>query len=189
MKLKKTHQKKLLLLVVVVAIVLIALVGAKQTVLDALESGNLLWIDQGAQNENSALTGWYPVEEWEVETCTRGQTSDFEISDQAEEGAFSQSDLIIDTAITIQGTQHNIQPDYKEYELAWYIQPFNNELDYEIQYKVGDDWKTTPELQGKVAGPQNGDKGYFAWFGDYNITEIKIKSNESYLTVPMVQTE
>ena len=188
MKQKKLSTKKMIIITIslIVLITLIATTSANQNFWETLETGNILFINTGNAHEESAITGWYPVENWEVETCTRGQTSDFKIESENEEGTNPKNNLIVDLTISLQGTQQNIQPGYKEYEVAWYIQPFGNETDYELQYKTNNHWKSFEPAISRTAGPQNGDKGYYAWSGDYNISAIRIKLDDDYVQAPMV---
>ena len=180
--------KKILLLILIILTLSISMTAVTSASLfkNIVTTGNIFRINTGEKYQNSALTGWYPVEKWEVETCTRGQTSDFKIADQAAQGAFARENLIVDMTLTLQGKQHNIRPDYKQYEIAWYVHPFSTEVSYTLEYKTNNNWKEFNPPQTGTAGPQQGNQGYFSWDGTYNITEVRIKANNSYLDVPVV---
>ena len=189
MKKGLTNKIKIIVLLIIILTTMGVVSSNKGWFSDAVFTGNIFRINTGEKYQDSALTGWYPVEKWEVETCTRGQTSDFKISDQADQGDFAKENLIVDMTLTLQGKQHNIRPDYKQYEIAWYVHPFGAEVSYTLEYKTDDEWKEfDPALTGD-AGPQNGNQGYFSWEGNYNITEVRIKANKSYLAVPVVYSE
>lgn len=184
--------KKQLLIFILVFIVLLSLATAieQQNFWDLLSSGNLLMIDTGKSHRDSALTGWYPVEEWEVETCTRDVTSSFTPTSQSNTGTFSPANLIIDTTITMQASQLNfeLQPNYKEYEVAWYVYPFGNtSIEYEIQYYT-DTWNSFQPPEQKTATPVYGDMGHKTWTGDYNMTKMRLITKDGeFLEIQVVQ--
>lgn len=181
--------RKTIIINIIIILVLVAIVAAaRQNIGGAWTSGNLLFIDSGKKHRDSALVGWYPVEEWELETCTRDITASFKIENQAESGIFSQNNLIIDTTITIQAFQMNYDENsnYKEYEIAWYIQPFNDAVNYEVQY-YADDWNSFNPPLTKEASPTYGDRGYYTWSGDYNISKVRLIAGSNVLEVQVVQ--
>jgi hypothetical protein len=179
-------KKQLIILVIFLLLITALVAAASQNIGEALTSGNILFINSGGRHRTSALVGWYPVEEWEVETCTRDLTSSINISDQSDSGAFSKNNLIIDTTLTMQAFQQNYAEDvnYKEYEISWYVHPFNDAINYEIQY-YAEDWTSfTPSIKNE-AGPSYGDMGYYSWSGDYNITAVRILAGSESLTIPV----
>ena len=156
------------------------------------KSNNLLfWPSEqlwGGGIEDSAVVGWYPVERWEVDTCVHGQTTDFVIKDQSDEGAFSQHALIVDTSLTIQGKQvENSSDGIYATELGWYIHPFRDSLNYSVKVKADGVWsELDPPFRG-TANAITGDSRYISWNSDKVITEARIEAGDSYLVTELVR--
>lgn len=145
----------------------------------------LLW---GGGIEDSAIIGWYPVEQWEVDTCVHGQTNDFVITDQSDTGTFSPNALIVDTSLTIQGKQiDNENGQSMETELAWYIHPFNDTIEYRVKVKSNDVWiDLDPPFVGTASGI-TGDSQYRSWFSNKTITHARIETENSYLETELAR--
>lgn len=185
--------KKLLLLLITFLFVISIATGAvnHEQIQDLLE-GNF-FVNQGAKYQTSAfVNGWYPVANWEVETCTRDVTASFVQEAEANTGVFAQTSLIVDTTVTIQATKQSYGEltEEHDYEVAWYIHPFNNTITYNIQYKTDNGWRAIPDMDEREAGAQYGDRGYHSWATSENITTIRIlSSDDDRLEVPVVPYE
>ena len=183
--------KKIISVFVLFVLMITLVAAAQQNFGETITSGNILFLNTAENNPSSAITGWYPVEEWEVETCTRDVTASFTGPEDSKEGAFSPNRLIVDMTITMQAFRQDfaLDPDYKEYEVAWYIHPFNESVTYEIQYKTTD-WNSFDTPIQREAGPAQGDMGYYTWSLNENVSTVRIVANDgSYLEVPVVPYE
>ncbi|MBN1175249.1 hypothetical protein JXA48_01255 [Candidatus Woesearchaeota archaeon] len=81
-------------------------------------------------NSYFAETGWRPVEDWEIERCSRKLSSDLtgEISNG---NSFSSQNFAYGTTATLQAT---IKDNYGDYyhELAWYLQPTTEDITFSL---------------------------------------------------------
>lgn len=182
--------KKQIIISILILISIVAIAAAaKQSFGETFFSGNILGINIGGKHRTSAITGWYPVEDWEVETCTRGVSSEIKIKSQSDSGVFSANNLIIDTTLTMQAFKQIFESGQglKEYEVAWYVQPLNKSISYEIQY-YSTDWTSLDPPVKREAGVANGDMGYQTWTSNKNISKMRIITNDgNYLEVRVVK--
>lgn len=182
--------KKQIIILIMTTILIVAIAAAaQQSFGDAVTSGNLLYINTGGKHRTSAIVGWYPVEDWEVETCTRDVSSSFKIDSQSDSGVFSANNLIIDTTLTMQAFKQDFEfgQGLKEYEVSWYVQPLNKSISYEIQY-FSTDWRSLDPPVQREAGAVNGDMGYQTWSSDQNISKMRIiTSDGNSLEIPVVE--
>ncbi len=184
--------KKIILILII--LLLIPFAGGESTFETMIGNGNLfywkteaLWGDDFSQ---AAVTGWYPVEQWEWDTCIKTQTTTFEVNDQSSTGLLSSNAAIIDTTITLQGKQiDSPYEDYYENELGWYIHPFEETLKYGVEIKSNGVWIDLEGYTARSANPITGDAIYESWTGTENITYARLTASDgSYIEIPMVRT-
>ncbi|MGV8151387.1 MAG: hypothetical protein ACP5NV_06705 [Candidatus Woesearchaeota archaeon] len=135
--------------------------------------------------ENKLLGMFYPIEQWEIDACAAGVTSDRQYSMPA--GFFGVStDLrkIYDTTAHLSAKKSVYFDNQTLYVVSWYIQP-KSEIEYSIYFKKGllKDYL----LKNYVADPVQGAAGYYAEYLESNYTEVGIEyvSGDLILAMPI----
>jgi len=84
-------------------------------------------------------TDFYEVQDWEVEYCSKGVTTEFDFTDDVtSEKAFYES--FFGTSATLQAFKSNTdETGLYLYEFTWYIKPMESDLNVNISYQIGED--------------------------------------------------
>jgi len=134
--------------------------------------------------EDVIIEHWYPIEDWEIEVCSKwGGTA--EASSNAAGGAVATgSTNLALTTLTLQGQKTYIADDETYiYEAAWYLMPLGDTQKYKVQF-IGDSG-VIMVYEGS-AGP-TGDANYYAEETDEEYDKVKLIYETGTLTVPMVE--
>lgn len=140
------------------------------------------WNDANYENE------WYAVSEWEVQQCSRHLSTDLK-SVQSPDGNYITT-LISDLTITLQGSVFKNPENMYEYDAAWYVQPFEQEVIYSLEVKNGDQWQIVPDFIDVEANPLTGSSDYYTWESEDEYTDLRIVSNTTVVyAVPFVERQ
>lgn len=127
---------------------------------------------------------WYPVKEWEVQQCSLHLSS--ELKHVQSPDSTQVVSAISDLSITIQGTKFFTLAKTYEYTAAWYVQPFEKEVNYSIEVLTENAWKPLPDYVDVSANPVTGSSGYYAWNSENDSTQVRVVAGQTIYAVPLV---
>lgn len=172
-------------IIIIIAMVLLSISVQSQYYTDYQDdaSGGSDWDVYG---ENETIP-WYAVYDWELEECRNfaGTVEPANIMG----GTITAITDLPSTSLTLQGLKTELPAGGYIYEIAWYIQPVEGDIDYDIILipETGAD----EEYVSGFADAMYGDSGYEAFESEEEYTHVKIEYNEGEgeLEVEIVESE
>lgn len=175
------------------SLLFVAIVGILISATSPVDSADLTYkyrVDGMADpvsNNYFAETGWRPVEDWEIERCSKKLSSDLK-GEVSNGNSFSQQkNLAYGTTATLQATVKDNYGDYY-YELAWYLQPTTDNITWSLN--VYDKQGNKKEIIEPTEMTQYEGRGFYHAFIDKkNYTSAKLDFGEGVLDVEFVEKE
>lgn len=137
-------------------------------------------------NSYFAETGWRPVEDWEVDRCSRKLSSDL-TGEVSNGNSFNEQDFAYGTTATLQAT---IKDNYGDYyhELAWYLQPTTKNITWSLSVYDGNGAEKVIIKPTKMA-QYDGRGFYHAFIDKKKYKGAKLNFGEGVLDVEFVEKE
>ncbi|MBW3002189.1 hypothetical protein KY338_03460 [Candidatus Woesearchaeota archaeon] len=129
-------------------------------------------------------TPWYQVEDWEKEVCSKWGGTQF--SGQAAVTSGRKFSFAALTA-TVQGKRLKTPENFYLYEVAWYIDSFAEDIDYEISLFHPDNAEVFKIVEAGRLVPEAGTTGYQVYNLTQDFTHIKFKYTGGQVVTPIIQ--
>jgi hypothetical protein len=167
--------KKNYLLSILMLVVFISSVSAYdpnkplENILSPIGDQIISYLPFGQSGDGGVYNLFYPVQQWEIDVCSNGLTSEFK-SKSAGGDTYYQGYANIYAPITSTLNAAKIIYDENEtlYEVSWYIQPKSSELKYSLYFLTASNTKKYlpkpggGEMKDVTSDPAQGDAGYYA---------------------------
>jgi len=146
----------------------------------------------GFFNSGSKIVSWYSVEDWELEVCSMWSETE-----EARHSSVMQSSEIYlsQLTLTLQGKKIVYPDNSSLYEFAWYIQPAQGNVEYEVLAYNENNTNVYYVLDGGIVsgGSMFGAGGYKAIYSNETYTRLKMNykqgSSIEYLDVQIIVLE
>lgn len=143
-------------------------------------------ISKQSSSFNPKIDAWYPVENWELELCSKwGGTK------EAQSGATSSSPIYLSqTTISLQGKKQEYYIDGFNktlYTVSWYLEPIL-EMSYRV-YLINDDESLSFKISDGTASYSSPGAGFESEYYDAEYTAVKMDYGTNWLIVPLVDLE
>lgn len=132
-----------------------------------------LWKEDISNTHDGYVFNWYNVEPWEVDVCQKEAGVDADQEEYFATGLGGGEKRTYSLSTTVQA-QYRPLENGTLYEIAWYIQPANTDLEYELYTMTSEGLKT--RVQGRTSASQKtGDANFWSEVSSKNYTTVVLK--------------
>lgn len=132
-----------------------------------------LWKEDLYKTHDGYVFDWYNVEQWEADICQKEAGVSSEREEYSVTGLGTDEKRTYSLSITLQA-QYRPFENGTLYEVAWYIQPANTDIEYEVYTLTAEGSRTT--IQERIASQQKtGDAHYWSEISDKKYTKVILK--------------